>query len=85
MVILFGTGMFGISVMGDFSSSLSIFLRWICGFNPFPKLTIHKIALMIVQTIRMIVRTAKVVRDRRAGRYVRCRDGWYIRTSLNKK
>jgi len=68
MVILFGTGIFGISVIGDFSSSLSLFLRWICGFSPLPKLAMHMKALMIVQMINRIVSTAKVVRDRRAGR-----------------
>jgi hypothetical protein len=41
--------------------------------------------LMIVQTIRRMVMTAKEVRDRRAGRYVFAREGWYIRTSLKRK
>ena len=56
-----------------------------CGFKPFPKLAMQRMALMIVQIMRRIVMTAKEVRERRAGRYVFAREGWYMRTSLKRK
>ncbi len=65
IVIRLGTGpwlRFGISVMCAFSSLLSTFRAAIWGFRPLPKLAVHKIAFVMVITIRTIVMTANAVR-----------------------
>ena len=43
------------------------FLLLICGFNPLLKLWVHQHAMMIVTINNIIVITAKLVSERRAG------------------
>ena len=73
MVIRLGTGpcdMFGISVVFPFSLSLSTFRAAMCGLSPRLKFAVHMQAFIIVQIIRMMVITAKVVRDFRTPSYL---------------
>lgn len=48
-------------------SSTSTFRPAITSFNPWPKLAVQMQALTIVSRIRIIVMTAKVVKDFRTG------------------
>lgn len=73
MVIRLGTGpwvMFGISVVFPFSLSPSTLRAAMCGLSPRLKFAVHMQAFMIVQMIRMMVITAKVVSDFRTARYL---------------
>ena len=57
----------GISIIVDFSSSLSTLRFWMYGLSPCLKLAAHMMALVMVITMRMMVMTANVVRDFLAG------------------